>query len=422
MKNLGKIRLATLILVGAFTAAFFSWNLVHAQAGGNPLFIRPIQVLNGSFSQVFQHVFDGYGGYLLTWRCFNLGGSPSFRIGDIDNDGQREIAVGTDYIARQEKIRRKVVNTYYDYKLSVFEEGSLYDGEPSWIIDPLPLGEVMNDILTDMRIADVDNDSIPGAPDNELVMVKCSKVHIYHLNPAHEIVSCSRLVEYPSTISVNNIDLGDADNDGKNEIVIHPQGSVIVWKYDDQTDTWSSKTADPIPPEYYEGDTPFICYAKVREADNLCYNEIIAGGYGNRMIVWKYENGTYRLKFVSQGLNGNGAEGIDAGDIDGDGNNEVIVGVWGAKKPVLPKFCVFVYDGQGATYMMKRSFNTSYGNLRDLVIGDLDADGRDEMAINSYGPSEGLKILDFVGADLMTGSFQQAYYASGEYTRKVEVR
>jgi hypothetical protein len=423
MRNRAKVESISfsLALVGAFTAVLFSWNFLHAQADG-ALFIRPIQVLNGSSDQVFQHVYDGSGGYQLAWRCASLGGIPSFRIGDVDNDGQREIAVGTYYVKRVEKIGKKAVNEYYDYKLSVFEEGSLCDGGPSWAIDPLPLGEVMNDILTDMMIADVDNDSLPGAPDNELVLVKCSQVHIYHLNPSHEIVTCSRLVEYPYTVTLNNIDVGDADNDGKNEIVIHPQALVIIWKYDNQTGIWSSKTADPVPSQYYEGTTPYISFAKVREADNLGDSEIIAAGYGNRMIAWKYGNGVYKLEYVSQDLVGNGALAIDTGDFEGDGSNEVMVSILQVNRRNPPKFCVFVHDSQAGTYVLKRCFNTSYTWVRDLVTGDLDGDGREEIAIESAGPSEGLKILDFVGTDLMTGSFQQAYYASGLWTEKVEVR
>ena len=121
------------------------------------------------------------------------------------------------------------------------------------------------------------------------------------------------------------MDVGDADNDGLNEIVLaafDTNSAVILESLG--SDIWGDeKMSEPTP------ENVAIDYAKVRNADNIPGNEIVAGGNNNRLMIWKYNNmteeGEYDLVFITEEDLGGFTQGVNAGDIDDDGLNEVII-------------------------------------------------------------------------------------------------
>jgi hypothetical protein len=121
------------------------------------------------------------------------------------------------------------------------------------------------------------------------------------------------------------VDVGDADNDGLNEIVLaafDTNSAVILESLG--SDIWGDeKMSEPTP------ENVAIDYAKVRNADNIPGNEIVAGGNNNRLMIWKYNNmteeGEYDLVFITEEDLGGFTQGVNAGDIDDDGLNEVII-------------------------------------------------------------------------------------------------
>jgi hypothetical protein len=218
-----------------------------------------------------------------------------------------------------------------------------------------------------------------------------------------------------------SIDAGDADNDEKNEIVLSTfnVGAPTILKYDDASDTWSSTTAQPIPPEYYgEGFSWLgLDYARVRDADNLQDDygnkdkEIVGGGNNDRLMIWKFNKGTgeYDLKFVSADLGGF-TQGVDSGDIDGDQQNEVVIGSCSTgqgKKRIPARLSVFIFNG--TSYILKNSCDLVNFDPGDLGLGDLDNDMRAEIAFWGFG---GLRIYDFMG-QVGSGNIQLAYSADG---------
>jgi hypothetical protein len=66
---------------------FFGWQPASAQT---PLQIRDVQVLNTNSNRICQHIYEN-GLYKLAWQSAPLEGYHSVRIGDIDNDGAKEI-------------------------------------------------------------------------------------------------------------------------------------------------------------------------------------------------------------------------------------------------------------------------------------------------------------------------------------------
>jgi hypothetical protein len=397
-----------------------AWRPTYGQ---NPLQIQNVQVLNTNANHICQHVFDlTTQTYVLAWQSAPLEGYHSVRIGDIDNDGAKEIVASVLWQNRTETIKvgkKTTTQTWGSYRIEVFENGAAFDGGPSWSYD-IP-GEVLNSLPNDSYIADVDNDSLPGYPDNELVLIRSTELDLFHFPGQQTEPSKEHLFTYPAFLF--SLEVGDADNDGFNELVVVPgnSSSLRIWKHLPDH-LWEQKTADPVPSSLWEPGATYagVTYLKVRDADNLAGREIIATGNNQRLMVWKYDGGGYRLISWSDPLPpGTMAYGIDSGNLDGDNLNEVVISLWGGKK-YPARLAVLSYEGD--KWITKNAYNSYYADQRDLRLGDLDGDLRPEVALNNGGDPAGLKVLRFVGASLGSGTFEEVYTAPGYGYTKVEIR
>jgi len=398
----------------AIGVGFVALHISQAQVpGGLDLSVPPLQVINLAGYSIYQHKYIA-GAYDLVWASADLGGSMganNISIGDVDNDGARELAAVVNYKTREERIKGKKVY-YWDQKIVVFEEGCVDGSLPSW--ESPFLGESTSVANRDTLIADVDNDG-----NNEFVLIKGYHIEIYDLSdggfePEGKTKDTANLIF--------SIDAGDADNDGKNEIVLSTfnVGALTILKYDNDSGGWSSKLAESVPPEYWQPgyDMLGLDYARVRDADNAVDgfgqkdNEIVGGGNNDRLMIWKYNKltGDYDLKFVSEDLGGF-TQGVDAGDIDGDGLNEVVIGSCSTgqgKKKTPGSLCIFYCNG--VDYVMADSFPLDFDS-GNLGLGDLDNDERTEIAFWA-SPSPALRIYDFIG-NVGSGHIQLVYGGDG---------
>jgi hypothetical protein len=412
MNRISKRRLMSLIVLSAIGVAFVTLHFLQAQVGGGlDLSVPPLQVINtvnidGTSSgwALYQHkYFDG--AYSVVWKSSAFGGG-NFSIGNIDNDGQRELAAVINYLTREERIKNRKVY-YYNQKIVVFEDGCADGSSPTW--ESPYLGESTLTVRRNTLIADVDNDL-----NNEFVLVKGKHFEIYDLSGGGFIQKYES-AEHSDIIF--SIDAGGADNDGQSEIVLSTfnVGGPTIWKYQDGS--WSRKEAQSIPPEYYGQYGLGLDYARVRDADNVVDgfgnkdNEIVGGGNNDRLMIWKYnkETGDYEWKFVSEDLGGF-TQGVDAGDIDGDGQNEVVIGSCSSgqvRKTRTPaRLCIFTFNGEN--YVLRNSFELGSTPINDVRLGDLENDGRAEIALGTSG----LRIYDFIG-QVGAGSIRLAYAGEG---------
>ena len=343
----------------------------------------------------FKHTAQGYKD---TWASNYHGTSSATSIGDADNDGQKEIITTVNYKEGKGK------NAIYSQKILIYEDGSV--GDPAWKSEDIGYSS-----LRDLVIADVDND--PHGY-NEIVLLKDKHIEIYRIvfnenSGAYDLEFIWRCDEYDYTIF--KISAGDADNDDQNEIVLamFDVGAPIIWKK--VGETWTSKTAELIPSEYWNPNLsrPFlgIDVAKVRDADNDGFNEIIAGGNNNRLMIWKYNylgNGEYDKVFIGEDLGGF-TPGVGAGDVDGNGYNEVIIGA----QIDYPNAAIFVYeyDPNSNTYVIIDSaLCITFGAV---ACADLDGDLIDEMVLSS----QGVKVFEYINHELVE-TFNCAYGSSLE--------
>ncbi|TFH65756.1 MAG: hypothetical protein E4G90_05735 [Gemmatimonadales bacterium] len=363
--------------------------------------------------RIYQHVYKEGVGYHVAWQSGPLPSVPSLilpyaivRIGDIDNDSVKEVVASMLYLTRRVVSGKRTMTEYYDFQILVFKNGCLYGAEPD--IQSSLLGEMPRTIINDNFIADVDNQGTPGFPHNELVLLRSGEVDIWR-------ATTPGIFEKIGTVNQYNysVDVGDADNDDMNEIVVSSMDGAYPVIFKSMGLGWNRITPNPA------GEASMhILAAKVRDVDNVMSdgkrdNEIIARG-GNSLVVWKFEGGEYKVKFVGAELGGGVENEVDVWDSDQDGNTEVLVTgstlkgkrIW----PVLTNYSYF-----GGTYVPVGTYASPLAVYNDFVTGDLDGDGLNEVAVLSG--SGLLKVLDFSGVD-----FQTVYSPATNFSQKVEIR
>jgi len=180
---------------------------------------------------------------------------------------------------------------------------------------------------------------------------------------------------------VGGIDSGDPDDDGDNELVIGTGGDnregseenaeVRVYRHSGGSYTLEGSVINP---------ARYTAYGiEVGDVNNDGKEEIIVGtgekGQNKpRLII--YDGSTHNEEF-SKDVDSNSVWGIEVGDFDSDGEPELIYGTSGGE--------LFVYDGiEPGTFEAKTSaLSTKAGHYGGIAIGNADNDGALEMVVGS---------------------------------------
>jgi FG-GAP-like repeat len=350
--------------------------------------------------KAFQFVCDGgtllsdgnkLGQYKEAWESLAVGGyegRPAV-LADADNCGYREIVMLSNDITYES---RKTVRK--DPRIHLYKTGSA--GEPFWTSPGLGEGTSTAYFLT---VGDVDNDGTPQDPDNEVIVVRGygngspSAVGIYDLSDGN----FNLLKSWTFPDMVYSVEVGDADNDGTNEVVFaaFTFRAPVVKEWNGEE--WIDLPADSCDVLGYKTENLFIDWARIRDSDNVVLpdgrkdNELVCGGNNDRLMIWKYDDDVqkFRLKFVSEDLGGF-TQSIEVGDFDGDGTKEAVAGSF------YGQIYVFQYSSEGYRQVFHGYAGSAY--LTGISVGDADGDGIDEIcASTTYGAEMNLRILDVVG-------------------------
>lgn len=413
-KRARKLAIIAALMMGM---VFTGWGLLQAQA---PLMFRNVQVLNTDSNRVCQHIYEN-GQYKLAWQSAPLEDHSSVRMGDIDNDASEEIVASLYYLHHTEGSKRNPVG-YYGYRIHVFEQGAAFNGVPSWSVD-LPY-VLRSNFLRECWIEDVD----PNHNGKELIIMHTYQVAVFNLDRDSSTGDVTLAGGCIGTFSkpTDSIDVGDADNCGiRNEIVVESGQRPWVWKWmGGSPSPWRLYETALVPlEEYGDADVLNLTHVRVRDVDDLPGNEIISTGTNERLMVWRWQNDGYEWVTAGPDLIGNMAYGLDCADINKDGTDETVLGVWsiGSGRKYLPSR-VIALTYRGGIFTVANTYNSDYQRILDLRVADLTGDGQAEVILNNDGVTPGLRILKFVSDDPFTGHFEQVYSAPGDVFTRIEVR
>jgi hypothetical protein len=289
-------------------------------------------------------------------------------VGDLDADGLDEI-VAMDL----------------DNRVRVYQQGNL--GVPVidtqlWVPD-----REMNGLLA---VGDLDGDGR-----GELAISKFYWAEVWQLQQGlfRKIWAAK-----PAAGTLWNPTIGDADNDGRNELLFpNSKAGLLVYDTQGSPANWQARQVE-LPPEA-AGPTSVMNFVKVVDLDPSLQNgnEVIGTGNFGRIVLWKYAqgSGTYQTTYVSDQLP-NQAWALDAGDVDGDRSLEIIVGT---DYPESGLGRIFVYKNAGGSWRQYDSFSTSACEvlLDTIHAGDVDGDGKAEIVYAPTGTDIGCHGLRVYG-------------------------
>ena len=351
----------------------------YAVAMGNIDDDDNLEILVGAGGSGFGRVyaFDGKT-YETDWVSPNLNKLPmGIAVGDLNNDGDNEIVVTTG-IPGEPMVEGEGGDGY----LHIFERsggGTFSQAFQSGNIDAA-LG---------VTIVELDGSTYPeiGIATGYLEIVDATsgttdlhgevRIWGYGGSSYSEEWSSGDLEQI-----VGGIDSGDPDGDGDNELVIGTGGD----------NRESNQDTAEVRVYHYLGGTYALdgsvinagrYYAfgiDVGDVDNDGEEEITVGTgkYGdNKPRLSVYDGSSHSVEY-SKSVDSNSVWGVRSGDFDNDGFAELIYGTSGGE--------LFIYDGETEDFEAKTSaLSGKAGHYGGIAIGNVDNEGPMEMVVGSTG-------------------------------------
>ena len=333
-----------------------------------------LEVLVGSNSgKIF--AFDGKT-YETDWVSPVLDRPPiGIAIGDLNNDGDNEIAVSTGVLGEPKGEDGDGAEGY----LYIFERSG------SNIVEAYQSGNI--DTALGITISELDGSTYPeiGIASGylEIESATAGTTSLHGNVRVYGYGGSSYSEEWESNDLgqiVGGIDSGDPDGDGTNELVVGTGGddregeeeSGEVRVYERMGGTYSVDGSVIDTGRYYAYGIG------VGDVDNDGDEEILVGtgekGESKPKLA-VYDGDSHSVEY-SKSVDSSSVWGVKTGDFDSDGFAELIYGTSGGE--------IFIYDGETEDFEAKTSaLSGNAGHYGGIAIGNVDNDGPMEMAIGS---------------------------------------
>jgi len=342
------MKLISLLTALAIFISFFSNNFIK------------ISLERGEISDEYEIQWEKSYGKLWWWSARYEGPQP---IGDADNDGKNELLIG----GRDPFLR---VMKWDESKKIYYEQARIVDpvfgiGYGIWI----KIGKEWHRIsqpfgsATGFGIADIDNDG-----KNEIGVAWGRHFSAFKWDGSkYKLFERYILLDKKRWGTTLDCIIGDADNDGENEVIItggyENEASLICLK-------WNGKE---FVREAEWGEYS-IYFPWIADVDNDGENEVIVG-HGREVIVLKWngnEFNSYKIdEFPYQVF------GCVAKDSNNDGINEIHV-TFG-----YPRLCIYEWNGNDYEKIFDKKWEGEEDTIEAIDVGDVDNDGMAEVAVGT---------------------------------------
>ena len=265
-----------------------------------------------------------------------------------------------------------------------------------------------------VRIGDINNDKkeeiVAGVSNSFFSEPYGCKVEEYSTIDSQQNLS---LIDDVGDVRCKDLAIGDADNDGKNEVLLgtHGEGYINLYKkiggkwektviednYIGKIDAERNTTHKVARKDltYDAVVNSAVHIVKIGDIDNDGRNEVVAtisspleflSDEISFIRVYKYDEklNVWNSSTLDE-LHGREFRSIAIGDLYGNGKNVMLIGIG---TPEKNPGSVYLYSYDGAKWNKELFYNDSIErNMKGLTIGDLDNDGKNEVALVTGFPN-----------------------------------
>jgi hypothetical protein len=181
--------------------------------------------------------------------------------------------------------------------------------------------------------------------------------------------------------------IGDVDNDGTKEVVAIGTTHTVTGKGKNQVHTWARewniwKNGDDTDSPTFSFDPGFSTDAlEIGDPDNDGKNELVIGG--SPLRIWSFDSSGYteeaKIDYIGSG-------GLTIADADNDGKNEILIGM-GVYNDVVDRLghgIVLKYVNGAYSIVGDLGPANTRAQIDEISVGDLDGDGKNELFGSGY--------------------------------------
>ncbi len=286
----------------------------------------------------------------------------SIDIGDLNQDGLNDILIGL-----QSPVSTSRFGIFYQNSNNTF--------------DPL-VSTLVSGRLERVRIADMNNDG-----KNDMIICHYLSIEVFYQGASgvFQNVTITKPYLFNQYVAMANMEIGDMNNDGKNDLVLQAPAFFKLYTYLN-----TNTGINPIPIVFDTGQ--------------LLFNGLAVGDVNNDgkkdVVLSRGPNNTSKIRILHQTSSPNLytdqgeipayelPEAIKIGDLNNDGKNEIVTvhGGW-------VKLSTYTQNSLG-NYSSYEMFDLPYASSYDedgLAIGDINNDGKKDVVIANY--NRGIDIL-----------------------------
>lgn len=267
-------------------------------------------------------------------------------VGDADNNGMDEVFIGTEAQKNETRLYENASGGWVETNLTSWSNG----------VAAFVVGDADNDSL---------NESVAGGSG--------AKIRIYWQNTTG---GWSYIDPSGCTAgnTVESIAIGDANNDGTKDITFGTYGGISyeVGMCQNNSASWTTTNIADVTA------STGVNSVAVGDADNDGLNEVVAGisTNNNQTRMYKNMSGTWVETNISPVFN-DSVSAVAIGDADNDGSNEIVMGT---DDLGLNGYELRMYEKSGSTWVETNITDTPT-EINDITISDANNDGQNEIVV-----------------------------------------
>ncbi len=228
-----------------------------------------------------------------------------------------------------------------------------------------------------IAIGDMDGD---GKPDLAIANYGSSTVSLFRNTSTSGTVSFAAKVDYATGNNPQSVSIGDLDGDGKADMAVANYNSNTVSVFRNSSTSGVISFAAKV--DYTTGSTPQSVSIGDLDGDGKA-DMAVANYYSNTISVFRNTSVSGTASFAAKAdyTTGNNPQNISIADLNGDGKPELAVVNYG-----LNAVSVLRNTGTSGAISFAAKIDYATGsNPYSVAIGDLDGDGKADMAVANYG-------------------------------------